>query len=58
MDRPHEISDQDNPDLDTPGGLDQEAVEDRPNVGTTKPEAYPLRDRTAGRPDASDARDA
>ena len=26
---------------DAPGGLDQQPVEDRPNVGTVKPEDYP-----------------
>ncbi len=26
---------------ETPGGLPQERVEDRPNVGTTTPERYP-----------------
>lgn len=29
----------------TPGGLDQEAVEDRPNVGSVEPEDYPAADR-------------
>ena len=26
---------------DTPGGLEPEKVEDRPNVGTVRPEDYP-----------------
>ena len=52
MDRMRDVSDRDNPDsneqnpdLDTPGGRDQEPVEKRPNVGTTTPEGYPLGDR-------------
>jgi hypothetical protein len=43
-------SNEENPDLDTPGGNDPEPVEDRPNVGTTRPEAYPERDRRDGAP--------
>jgi hypothetical protein len=30
---------------DTPGGLPQEPVEDRPNVGIVEPEDYPEEDR-------------
>lgn len=33
---------------DTPGGNDQEAVEDRPNVGTVTPEDYPADERHGG----------
>lgn len=33
------------PDPRTGGGQPQEKVEDRPNVGTTTPEAYPDRDK-------------
>ncbi len=36
----------------TPGGQPPERVEDRPNVGTVRPEDYPLEDRAAGRSDA------
>jgi hypothetical protein len=32
----------------TPGGLPQEDVEDRPNVGTVTPEDYPPEDRARG----------
>jgi hypothetical protein len=35
------------PGNDTPGGQPPEEVEDRPNVGTVKPEDYP-RDQRAG----------
>jgi hypothetical protein len=35
------------PGNDTPGGQPPEDVEDRPNVGTVKPEDYP-RDQRAG----------
>jgi hypothetical protein len=31
----------DNEPSETPGGLPQQKVEDRPNVGTTTPEQYP-----------------
>ncbi|MHA6721860.1 hypothetical protein [Sphingomonas sp. RS2018] len=34
-------------DRETPGGQSQERVEDRPNVGTTTPDAYP-EDQRAG----------
>jgi hypothetical protein len=30
---------------DTPGGLDQERVEDRPNVSQVSPDDYPAEDR-------------
>jgi hypothetical protein len=50
MDRPNDASNEQNPDLDTPGGRDAEPVEDRPNVGTTTPDAYPVRDRQDGAP--------
>ena len=33
---------------DTPGGQPPEQVQDRPNVGTVKPEAYPVKDRASG----------
>lgn len=49
-DRENPDSNQQNPDLDTPGGRDQEPVEKRPNVGTTTPEGYPQRDREDGNP--------
>lgn len=45
--RPHP----DDPDPRTRGGQPQEDVEDRPNVGTVKPEDYPAADRAAARPD-------
>jgi hypothetical protein len=32
----------------TPGGLDQEAVEDRGNVGQVRPEDYPADQRAKG----------
>ena len=32
----------------TPGGNDQEAVEDRPNVSTVTPEDYPADERKGG----------
>ncbi|MEJ7933960.1 hypothetical protein WG907_06770 [Sphingobium sp. AN558] len=40
-------------DLDprTRGGNPQEDVDDRPNVGTVKPEDYPAKDRADSRPD-------
>jgi len=34
----------------TPGGLKPEKVEDRPNVGTVKPEDYPEREREESSP--------
>jgi hypothetical protein len=34
----------------TPGGNKQEAVEDRPNVSTVKPEDYPADDRREVKP--------
>ena len=34
--------------ITTPGGQPPEPVEDRPNVGTVKPEDYPDIDRAAG----------
>lgn len=34
----------------TGGGQRQEEVEDRPNVGTVKPEDYPEKDRRDSRP--------
>ena len=37
---------------DTPGGQPPEPVEERPNVGTVKPEDYPLKDRAGGPSDA------
>lgn len=51
MDRAKDPSNEENPDLDTPGGRDPEPVEDRPNVGTTAPEGYPARDRQDSAPD-------
>lgn len=33
------------PDPRTPGGLPQQKVEDRPNVGTVKPDDYPADQR-------------
>lgn len=54
MDRERNASNEENPDHDTPGGRDAEPVENRPDVGTTTPEAYPLRDRQDSRPDAGD----
>ena len=44
-DRDNPDSNQQNPDLDTPGGLDQEPVGERSNVGTTTPQGYPREDR-------------
>jgi hypothetical protein len=41
----------DDPDLRTRGGNPQEDVEDRPSVGTVKPEDYPAKDRADSRPD-------
>jgi len=35
---------------ETPGGNKPEKVEDRPNVGTVKPEDYPEEDRRDQRP--------
>ena len=40
----------DDPDPRTRGGKSQEAVEDRPSVGTVKPEDYPEDDRADSRP--------
>lgn len=37
------------PDPRTSGGEPPEKVEDRPNVGTVKPEDYPLKDRNSGK---------
>lgn len=51
MDRPKDASNEENPDLDTPGGRDAEPVENRPNVGTTTPDAYPARDREDSAPE-------
>lgn len=34
----------------TPGGQPPEPVEDRPNVGTVRPEDYPEEDRAAATP--------
>lgn len=42
---------QDDPDPRTRGGQPQEDVEDRPAVGTVKPEDYPERNRANSRPD-------
>lgn len=42
---------QDDPDPRTRGGQPQEEVEDRPVVGTVKPEDYPEADRARSRPD-------
>ncbi len=39
--------DDDKPDAGTPGGQNQEKVEDRPNVGTTTPDQYP--DKASGK---------
>lgn len=36
---------------DRPKGKHSEKVEDRPNVGTVKPEDYPAGDRDSARPD-------
>lgn len=36
---------------DRPKGKPVEEVEDRPNVGTVKPEDYPVKDRDRARPD-------
>ena len=36
------------PGNDTPGGQQPEEVEDRPNVGTVKPEDYPRDQRARG----------
>ena len=36
---------QDQPDAQTPGGLPQEKVEDRPNVSQVSPEDYPEEQR-------------
>jgi hypothetical protein len=33
-----------------PGGLPQEKVEDRPNVGTVRPEDYPEQERVEATP--------
>ena len=40
----------DDPDPRTRGGQPQEKVEDRPGVGSVKPEDYPERDRADSRP--------
>jgi hypothetical protein len=45
MDRTKDDSNEGNPDLDTPGGRDEEPVDKRGNVGTTTPDGYPLSDR-------------
>lgn len=37
-----------NEDREPKGGQPQERVEDRPNVGTTKPEDYPADSRAKG----------
>ena len=37
---------------DIPGGQPPEPVEDRPNLGTVKPEDYPENDRAGGPSDA------
>ena len=37
-------------DRDTPGGNDQEKVEDRPNVGQVSPDDYPADQRGGGTP--------
>ena len=42
---------QDDPDPRTRGGQPQEDVEDRPAVGTVKPDDYPDEDRAGARPD-------
>lgn len=40
----------DDPDPRTGGGKSQEDVEDRPSVGTVKPEDYPVADRADSKP--------
>lgn len=35
---------------ETPGGLPQEKVEDRPSIGTVKPEDYPEEQRRSSLP--------
>lgn len=42
---------EDDLDPSTRGGQPQEDVENRPNVGTVKPEDYPAADRADSRPD-------
>lgn len=39
------IPSKDAPDDQTQGGQEPEKIEDRPNVGTVKPEDYPAQDR-------------
>jgi len=41
---------EDDPDPRTRGGKSQEDVEDRPSVGTVKPEDYPEADRADSKP--------
>lgn len=41
---------EDDPDPRTRGGKSQEEVEDRPSVGTVKPDDYPETDRADSRP--------
>ncbi len=53
MDGPRDDAIENNPDHDTPGGLPQEPVENRPDVGTTTPEGYPAADREQSRPDGA-----
>jgi hypothetical protein len=45
-----DLTDEGEEDEDTPGSNKQEDVEDRPNVGTVKPEDYPEEERRDQRP--------
>ena len=44
-------------DAGTPGGQPPEPVEDRPNVGTVRPEDYPEDDRAISAPPLDDDRE-